>query len=588
MQTQRVSVKFTGASGEGINTIGVLLLRALKKHGLRVFGYREYPSLIKGGVASYQVDFSSKELNSSSRYCNILLAFTSRSLNEYLKDVKENGIIVYDQKDINLTEEQRLYIEKRNISSVFLDSESIALETGGIKIMSNVVMLGFLWRILGLKVETLIEVVLKHFKNKNVDLKAEENCIRAGYTSATFRPEYAKKINTPQKEILSNNNGYVMTGNNAIALGAISAGVRAYYAYPMTPATSIFEYMGENAKETGILVKQAENEITAVQMAMGSMYMGTRALVATSGGGFDLMSETISCAGMSETPLVVILSQRGGASTGLPTWTGASDLNLALKAGHGEFPRAVIATSDAQTAYTLIQKALNIAETYQLPVILLMEKQISESVFNFKKMPRVEKIERGLVEKAEDITQRYQITDTGISPRWIPSKEKKPYLANSDEHSENGSSIEDSEGTIAMANKRLRKLETLAKDLPEPTLYGDRNPDLVFVGWGSVKNAVLDAISSFTKINEIDKNNKINKNNGKVGYLHYEYIHPLKTKILEQLIEQNKRLVLVENNQTGQLGNYIKENIGYEFNEKLLKYDGRPFFVEDILDFLKN
>jgi len=575
MQTQRVSVKFGGASGQGINTTGVLLVRALKRDGQRVFAYREYPSLIKGGVASYQVDFSNKEINSSSRYCNILLAFTSGSLSEYLRDVKENGIIVYDQKDINLTDEQKLYIEKKNISSIFLDSENIALEAGGIKIMSNVVMLGFLWRILGLEVETLVDVVLEHFKNKNVDLKAEENCIKAGYTSATFRPEYAKKIGTPKKELFNKNNGYVMTGNHAIGLGAVSAGVRAYYAYPMTPSTSIFKYIGETAKETGILVKQAENEITAVQMAMGSMHMGTRALVATSGGGFDLMSETISCAGISETPLVVILSQRTGAATGLPTWTGASDLNVALKASHGEFPRVVIATSDARTSYTLIQKALNIAEVYQLPVILLMEKQISESIFNFKEMPKVLQIERGLLENTNQETERYQITDIGISPRWAPSKEKKPYLANSDEHSEDSSSIEDSKRTIEMTSKRLRKLETLSKELPEPTLYGDKNPDLVFVGWGSVKNAVLDAIA-------------IDKDSRKIGYLHYEYISPLKTEKLEELMAENKRLVLVENNQTGQLGNYIKENIGYEFKEKLLKYDGRPFFVEDILDFLKN
>jgi 2-oxoglutarate ferredoxin oxidoreductase subunit alpha len=575
MQTQRVSVKFGGASGQGINTIGVLLVRALKRDGQRVFAYREYPSLIKGGVASYQVDLSNKEINSSSKYCNILLAFTPSSLNEYLKDVKENGIIVYDQKDITLTDEQKLYIEKKNISSIFLDSENIALEAGGTKIMSNVVMLGFLWRILELEVETLVNVVLKHFENKNIDLEAEEKCIRAGYDSATFRPEYAKKIDVPKKELFNNNNSYVMTGNQAIGLGAISAGVRAYYAYPMTPSTSIFKYLGDNAQETGILVKQAENEITAVQMAMGSMYMGTRALVATSGGGFDLMSETISCAGMSETPLVVILSQRTGAATGLPTWTGASDLNVALKASHGEFPRVVIATSDAKSSYTLIQKALNIAEVYQLPVILLMEKQISESIFNFKEMPRVERIERGLVDKVENDIQRYQITDTGISPRWIPSKEKKPYLANSDEHSEDGSSTEDSEETIAMTNKRLRKLEILAKELPEPTLYGDKNANLFFVGWGSVKNAVLDAI-------EIEKDSR------KIGYLHYEYISPLKTEKLEELIVANKRLVLVENNQAGQLGNYIKENIGYEFKERLLKYDGRPFFVEDILDFLKN
>jgi 2-oxoglutarate ferredoxin oxidoreductase subunit alpha len=171
--------------------------------------------------------------------------------------------------------------------------------------MSNIVVLGFLWRILESKLDTLVSVVLKHFENKNVDLKAEENCVRAEYDSATFRPEYAKKIDKPTKEMFNNNNGYVMTGNDAIALGAISAGVRAYYAYPMTPSTSIFKYMGEQAKETGILVKQAENEITAVQMAMGSMYMGTRSLVATSGGGFDLMSETTPVQGCLKLPLLL-------------------------------------------------------------------------------------------------------------------------------------------------------------------------------------------------------------------------------------------------------------------------------------------
>ncbi|NMC08837.1 hypothetical protein GYA44_00720 [Candidatus Microgenomates bacterium] len=357
-----------------------------------------------------------------------------------------------------------------------------------------------------------------------------------------------------------------MTGNEALALGAITAGVRAYFAYPMTPATSIFKFIGETSKETGILVKQAENEITAIQMSLGSMYMGTRALTATSGGGFDLMIETISCSGISETPLVVILSQRAGAGTGLPTWSGAGDLTNAVKCGHGEFPKCVLAVSDIHSSYTLIQEAFNIAERYQIPVIVLTEKQISESLYTSDNFPAPIHIERGL----SDGKLRYNNSDDGISDRWIPSKNKKPYLSSSDEHREDGSSCDESNNAVTMLNKRMKKLRTLEKELPEPKYYGNTKAKEIFVGWGSVKNTMLDLIQK----------------NKEIGYLHYEYIFPLKTKTLEKLIEENsKNLILVENNKNGQLGGLIKEEIGYEFKNKILKYDGRALTVEDIIEY---
>ncbi len=576
MLKKRSSIKFGGASGQGINTIGMLLAKSLNDQGYKVFAYREYPSLIKGGIASYQVDFANNKVNSSSRQCDILITFTQESFDEYLKDTRENGIVMYDQKGITTTEQQQLFIKKQNISLIFLDSEKIATDAGGTKIMSNVVMLGFVWKTLNLDVDSLTAIVLDHFKSKNIDIVAEENCIKAGYNSPTFRPEFKEKIAVPKAGFLKQSN-YIMTGNHALCLGAISCGVRGYYGYPMTPATSIFKYLGDTAQETGILVKQAENEITAVQLALGSMYMGTRALVATSGGGFDLMTETLSCAGMSETPLVIILSQRAGASTGVPTWSGAADLNLAVNAGHGEFPRCVLAASDVQSSYTLVQKAFNVAEKYQLPVILLSEKQISESIFSLKDIPKNLPIERGLTERLQGDEQRYQITDTGISPRWVPSKERKPYLSSSDEHTQDSTSTEVSKEIIEMADKRMRKLEVLQNEIPQPTLYGQKNAPITFVGWGSVKNAVLDAIEETVSSNE----------KSKISYLHYEYIYPLQTELLEEIISKGHRLVLVENNQTGQLGDLIKQSIGYEFKDKLLKYDGRPFFMEDILDFLK-
>ena len=567
MSKKRISVKFGGASGQGINTTGLLLSKTLNQEGFKIFAYREYPSLIEGGVASYQVDFSGSQINSSSKYCNILLCFTQESLDEYLEDVKENGIVVYDFKDNTFSDEQELLIKDRNITTIFIDSKTVAINVGGTEIMSNVVMLGLLWKILELDSEILVEVILDFFKSKNIDLEAEKKAILAGYESPSYRPELSKKFDLPKTDIFKQKS-LVMTGNHAIALGAIASGVRAYYGYPMTPATTLFKFLGDTAKETGMLVKQAENEITAVQIALGSMFMGTRALVGTSGGGFDLMIETLTCAGISETPLVIFLSQRTGAATGVPTWTGAGDLNTAVKGGHGEFPRCVISTSNIQSSYTLIQESFNIAETYQIPVIILSEKQISESLFSIKALPKNIPIERNLSEGE----LRYKIADSGISPRWLPSKEKKPYLHNSDEHTEDGTATEESEMILKMSDKRMKKLSLLKEALPEPKFYGNKNANTIFVGWGSVKNTILDIINI-----EHD-----------IGYLHYEYIYPTKTKTLEGLIANEKRLVLIENNQTGQLGSLIKEEIGYEFNEKVLKYDARPFFIEDILDFLKN
>ena len=561
----RFSIKFGGESGQGINTLGKLLSKAIKDSGYKTFAYREYPSLIRGGIASYQIDFSNKEINSSTRLSNILAVLDEDSLHQYLTTISKNGVLIYDDKEVAFTPDEDNYISENNISKIYLDTRQIATQAGGEEIMANIAMLSFIWKLLSLDLKILDEVVIELFEKKDVDLEKEKAVLNAGYTAPTYRPEFKQEI--PGNGILKEKR-MVMSGNEALALGLISGGVRAYFAYPMTPATSIFKYIGTTYKETGILVKQAENEITAAQMVLGSMAMGTRAVTATSGGGLDLMLETVSCSGISEVPMVVVLSQRSGAGTGVPTWTGAGDIYTATKGGHGEFPRCVISLSDAKDSYTLIQKAFNIAEKYQLPVIVLTEKQISESLFSLTKLPKEEKIERG---NREETDERYELTEDGISPRWIPNKDSKPYLNTSDEHLPNSTSTEEAEDIIEMSEKRARKIASLKESLPEPIYYGDKSAEKIFVGWGSVKNTVVDVI---------------NNTDNKIGYLHYEYISPLKTETLEQLIEADKDLILIENNQTGEFGKLIKEETGYEFKNKLLKYNARPFFVEDILDFL--
>jgi 2-oxoglutarate ferredoxin oxidoreductase subunit alpha len=565
MSHNRLVVKFAGPSGKGINTLGEILSKSVKDSGYYNFGYREYPSLIKGGVASYQVDIAEKEINSSLRKCDILALLTNDAKERYLKSTKPGGVVIHGKDQLELTKDEQVYINDNNLHLVSLDTVKMALDAGGIEIMANMVLLGFIWKLLSLKTTALEEIVKETFAHKDVDMDAEISCLMAGYNSELIKEEITHPITFKSRKKLDK--ALSITGNQALALGAISAGCRAYYAYPMTPSTSIFRYLGDTYKETGILIKQAENEITAAQMTMGSMNMGTRAMTATSGGGFDLMSETISCAGISETPMVIVLAQRAGAGTGVPTWTGAGDLLLAVNAGHGEFPRCVISLSNPRDAYELTQRAFNIAEVYQLPVIILTEKQIAESIFNIDKLPKTIKIERGL-NKGDN---RYEITESGISPRWRPSEANPVLLINSDEHKPNGHSTESSSEIIQMSNKRMRKLETLKDNLPEPKYFGAKKPKVVFISYGSAGNPIKDII-------EHEKD---------IGYLQYEYIYPLKYERILELHEKGTRLVLVENNQTGEFGKLVKQESGLEIPERLLKYNGRPLFVEDILDFLE-
>jgi 2-oxoglutarate ferredoxin oxidoreductase subunit alpha len=561
----RLSIRFVGESGQGINTLGELASKALKNSNFYTFAYREYPSLIKGGIASYQIDISSESLNSSSRYCDILISLDKDACEYYIKTAYPQSIVIYDDKSLEGAENVKDIVSKSNLQCKYIATEETAEKAGGTKIMANMVLLGVLWKALNLDTTPLEEIVRETFKNKNIDLEAEVKCIEAGYNIET---DFKQTKNIKQSDInLSENK--IISGNESLALGLLSGGLRAYYAYPMTPATSILKFLGNTYKETSVLIKQAESEITAAQLVLGSMHAGTRAATATSGGGFDLMTESISCAGITETPFVVVLAQRAGAGTGVPTWTGAGDLTAAVNSGHGEFPRCVIAVSDINSAYILAQEALNIAEEYQIPVILLTEKQIAESLYNIKNLPEPLEIKRGKI--TQDTNTPYKITEDGISPRPVLSK-TDVFLRNSDEHTEEGISTEDSLEVKSMSDKRALKMKTLEKNIPEPMLYGKKDSNIVFVGWGSVKSPVLDAINTY----DLD-----------TSYLHYEYIYPAKIDFLKKLIGDGKRIILIENNEFGELGRLLSEKTGYEFTEKLLKFDGRPFFVEDILEYLE-
>ncbi len=564
----RISLKFGGQSGQGINTLGKFVSKALKDSGYNTFAYREYPSIIKGGFASYQIDFSSSEILSPTKQCNILVCIAQEALEEYIFTVKRNGLIFHSINEFKPNEKALKYIKAKNISLIYIDTKSITEKVKAPLIMSNVVILGIVWKSLNLNISVLEKVIVEYFsKKKNVDIYAEKRCLKAGYNIKDIKD--INSIKLPEIKSKGWSSSKLITGNEAIALGAIASGCRAYFAYPMTPATSILEVLGQTVQKTNILVKQAESEITAAQMVMGSMYMGVRSFTSTSGGGFDLMTESISFSGVSEIPLVIVLGQRAGSGTGVPTWSGASDINVALYSGHGEFPKCVLCVSDALDSFELIQDAFNISEQFQIPVILLTEKHIAESIFNISKLPNPKKIDRGLIKNG---ISRYQYTKNGISPRWIPSSGKKTYLTNSDEHDEQGISTEDEETIVNMTEKRMRKLVALKKILPEPKYFGAKNPTILFVGMGSTKNAVLDAIKQSKK---------------QIGYLHYKYIYPFRKEKLTEFVKKGVKIVLIENNQSSGLGKIIKEECNFYISNTLNKFDGRPFFVDDILEYLR-
>lgn len=573
----RFVVKAAGESGMGVNSIGEILAKALKDTGLYIFGYREYPSLIRGGYASYQIDIADTQTMSSSKECDLLLCLSRVSLHAYIPTVRQNGYVIHSVINTQLTPEEEATVAQKNLKVIYVPAREIAIQTGGKKIMSNTVMLGVVWQVLGLDIARLEEMITKIFARKPEVVPGNIACLHQGYSFDLLGIEKAK-LSVRQTENFKDD--LLIGGNDAISLAAIACGVRAFYAYPMTPSSSILSYLASVSHQTGMLVKQIEDEISVANMAVGSMYAGARTLIATSGGGYDLMTEAVSLAGMIETPLVCVLAQRPGPATGLPTWTSASDLNLAVYGGHGEYTRLVLAASDIASCYTLTQKAFNLAEKYQIPVILLTEKQIAESIFQVDHLPANLPIERHIVsgEQALQMTSenRYEITPSGISPRWLPGTVDATYTANSDEHLPDGSLTENAIPSQLMYEKRLRKAEQLLAELPEPEIYGDPNPDISFIGWGSVKNTMLDAMNILSQAGGL-----------KLAYLHYEYVYPIKTEKLVQFCGQAKQVVLIENNALGQLGGLISSKTGILFEKRLLKYDGRPFYIEDIIEYVK-
>ncbi len=583
----RVSLKLVGASGQGINSIGEILAKGLKRAGYCVFGYREYPSLIKGGHASYQLDFSDAAIESSETRINILITLNHHGLELNLRELKEGGIVVHSTPNWTFNNEDLEHLKASNIRVIELPVDEILKKLQTKPILGNVIIAAFTWAMLGQSIDSLKALVGERFAKKKDLLELNMKCIEEGFNYAD--PTHQKPtvpVPEPAKQWTDH---MLLTGSHAMALGAVHAGVRLYAGYPMTPSSPLLGIIGDWQNKTGMVVKQAEDEITAAQVVSGAMHMGTRALTATSGGGFDLMSETVSLNGIIENPSVFVLAQRPGPATGLPTWTAQGDLLLALHSAHGEFTRCILSVSDAQDCFDLMPIAFNIAEEYQISVIVLTDKQIAEALYTQEPYDQTKaEIRRGIVTDPARLktlkgADRYDTrAKDGISPRWLPGTEAATWNAQGDEHSGDGSIDESAENGRLQMEKRMKKLQALKAAIPAPELFtatnGIREPvtgepslDLLLVGWGSTKGAALDILES----SEFKGKN--------IGYLHYTYMWPMRGERFERLQKKAKKTVLVEQNHTGQLGIVLRMETGIGIDTRILKYDGRPFFYDELL-----
>lgn len=570
----RLVIKLAGAAGQGIKTAGLIIARALKRSGYMTFGYTEYPSLIRGGHNVFQVEVYDEAITAVSKETDILIALDQASIGLHFEEIPNGGAIIYDENTITIDPELLAKLNTNGIKLFPVKLLEVAKNAGGNVLMKNTVALGSLWKLLGIDL-THVKALIAETYNKSqemVDLNIK--CIEAGFSAVN--PESTFGTNLKANPEFANN--MIVSGNEAVAMAAIASGVRLYSSYPMTPASAVLTYLAEEGPKYGMVVKQAEDEITSANMVIGAYHGGTRAFCGTSGGGFDLMTEAVSLSGISEIPFVCVIGQRPGPATGVPTWTAQGDLNLALFAGHGDFPRIIVAPGDAEEAFWLTSEAFNLAEKFQTPTLILSDKMLGESNYSVKPydMSKVV-VDRGELVKPDGKEHfRYEVTESGVSPRWFPGDDVSTYLASSDEHTPKGLSTENATEILAMMDKRARKVATIKASLPAPVVYGDvTTAQVKIISWGSNKTTILAAMKS------------LEKEGIKCSYMHITHMWPLRTEEIVSYLGVNNNAVIFEGNASGQLAHLIKTETGIDIKHKHLKYDGRPFYFEEVVAALK-
>ena len=545
MENGSANILIGGEAGQGLQTIGPIFARSLMRSGFSVHVTQTYESRVRGGHNTFAIRLGTEEVLAPREEVDILIAFSEETIDVHQKEMSPKGYTIG-----NAT-------WKRNDKNWI----GVPLEEFGKEIYWNTALIGVAASLLGLE-KQVVAGVIKDSLGKG---KFEENLkvLEASYywlEGQSHNREKLPSILNPPRRLLLN-------GHEAVALGAISAGLKFCAFYPMSPSTSIAQTMIEWAKDTNLVVVQAEDEIAAINLAVGASYAGVPSMVPTSGGGFALMVETVSLAGVSETPVVIVIGQRPGPATGLATRTEQGELWFVLHAGHGEFARAIFTPGTIEECFYLTRKALELAEKYQGPVFVLTDHFLADSYRDIEPIG-VEKL--SFIKPGADSHSietpylRYRLTENGVSPRLLPGLSNHLVVVDSHEHTENGHLTENLTIRPKMVDKRLRKGNGIRSEVTPPEFKGNEKPEILFVCWGSSKGSVEEAASH------------VSSQGKKVATLHFSQVWPMVPEQFVNRLERANKVICVESNATGQLAQLIRRETGFLIEEKISRYDGLP------------
>jgi len=579
MNEPDVIVGIGGAAGDGVASAGNTLALSVARQGQGVYAYNSYQSVIRGGHSWLRLRISAKKPLNHGDQVDTLIALNQDTLDRHLQELISGGVALYNSVKLRPSYEPPV-----GVQLCPLPVNELTPAYKELPVMQNTVAVGAVIRLMGLDFTGLESVLESTFAKKPHVVKVNVEAAKAGYdyAAAHFTPLFKQLQPTTAKWAL-------MTGNELMAMGAAFAGCKFYCAYPMSPATHILEWFAGHGKELGVCVRQVEDEISVINMTIGAGHMGVRAMCATSGGGLALMTEAIGLAGMLETPVVVVNVQRAGPSTGVPTKTEQADLTQALGASQGDFPRIIIAPLSMPDCFSTPALAFNVADHFQCPVIILSDLLMGEGNETVDpalldvdvEINRGELITSAAAGNGSGATAgrepylRYKNTESGISPRAMPGLPGHLYVAASDEHDEDGVIISDVyTDTVRrkkMADKRLRKMATALEHLPAPVLEGAADAEVTLVGWGSTWGVLVDAVE------------RLNREGIPANHLQIKYLVPFHVTEVSAILGKSRRVIIVENNQSGQFARHLRAETGIVAQGHIRKYDGEPFEPKHIV-----
>ena len=560
-----VTIGIGGAAGDGLDKTGDTLARTASRLGLHVYAFNSYQSLIRGGHIWLRIRLSEKKCYNHGDQVHALIALNEDSLERHAREVEPGGVILFNRDKVSCDSS----LLREGVQCLGLPISELLKPFGRVlPVMQNSVLLGALLYWLNLDFQVTEEVLIDTFQHKGQQVIDQNVAIaRAGYQYARQNLEasalawHFSHIRRP-----------FITGNEAVGMGAVAAGLKFYAAYPMSPASSLLHWLVARSEKLGVMVKQAEDELAVVNMAIGAGLAGARAMCGTSGGGFALMTEAVGMAGIMEVPVVILNVQRGGPSTGLPTRTEQGDLNQAFGASQGDFPRIIVAPASVTDAFYTAAEAFNLAEEFQVPVIMLSDLMLGEHPETVEPdaLRADVPINHGkLLSEVPEGYKRFAMTTDHISPRVLPGTPGGAFVAASDDHDEEGVIISDEFTNEAvrrkMQEKRMAKLEAIQHRLAPPLLEGPAETEVTLVGWGSTWGAIHEAVEQLAGAG-------ISAN-----HLHIKYLFPFQAETVANLLSRSRRIIVVELNSSGQFARHLRAETGIKADAMILKYAGEPF-----------